>query len=398
VAGVMVAPIVLGLLWERLAIKVKAPGGFEAEVSTVGTSKDAPKEAPKEAAPDRVPARPVIPTVTTRGQETSKDFTVFSVAFAAQAQVKPAKVSRGDLMIVTCTALESPGKQDSSGHVGVPSVAMNGAVVFYSGNWYAALSQNGGHEFRYLSPAILGAKPSDQKRSLSFCRNPVITYLPSIDTFVWIREYGPSTTGDNIHRLAFAKTKDVLQGNWLVFDITPQMLKIPGAYLSFPDLAGGANYLYVTTNFFLSDKISSAGAAVLRIPFSSIAKGEPSVEKFVHKDLFSFRVAQNCRETAFFAAHRDTSTLVVFSWPESEKAPLSHDVPIPRWLGGNGYRSRALTAGPGCIVPTLASPEQPWRGANCGLLGRWTKDRTMHGTRAALCSVFSPSGPTRRRA
>jgi hypothetical protein len=238
-------------------------------------------------------------------------------------------------MIVTNTPLESAAKQNTASHVGVPSVAMNGAVVFYTGNWYAALSRDGGHEFRYVSPSSL-ATPSDQSRSLW---SQVVTYLPSIDTFVWLLQYGPST-GNNLHRVAFAKTKDVLRGQWRLFDITPEMLAVPEALLSFPDLAAGSNYLYVTTNFFAGGPQGPAGSAVLRIPFSSLAKGEPLMEKFVDMEMFSFRVAQNCRETAFFAAHVDTATLALFSWPESESLPSSHYVPVARWQGSAGYESR----------------------------------------------------------
>src|SRR6266849_1213805 len=272
------------------------------------------KEARTETSRDRALTRSTIPSVTV-GTEV-KAGSASSVAFSPQASLKPEKVSRGDLMIVTNTRLESPGRNDTASHVGVPSVAMNGRVVFYTGNWYAALSQDGGHEFSYIDPNLL-AQPDDQKYSRSFCCNQVVTYLPSIDTFVWLLQYGPST-GNNIHRVAFAKTEELLRNQWRLFDISPQMLGVPDAYLSFPDLAAGANFLYVTTNIFIDISAGEVGAAVLRIPFSSIAKGEPSLERFVSTKLFSFRVAQNCRETAFFAAHQDTSTLTIFSWPESE--------------------------------------------------------------------------------
>jgi hypothetical protein len=60
----------------------------------------------------------------------------------------------------------------------------------------------------------------------------------------------------------------------------------------------------------------------------------------VSTNLNSFRVAQNCGTTAFFAAHADTSTLRVFSWNETDAAPTSTDVGVARWIGGQGYQSR----------------------------------------------------------
>ena len=115
--------------------------------------------------------------------------------------------------------------------------------------------------------------------------------MPSIDTFMWLMQYGPST-GDNIQRLAFAKTADVQAGRWQIFDVTTQMLGVPGFFMDFPDLAVGANFIYMTTNCFGPDG-NTVGTAVLRIPFNSLEEGNPTVEKFVSMELFSFRVAQN---------------------------------------------------------------------------------------------------------
>src|SRR5262245_35041297 len=93
------------------------------------------------------------------------------------------------------------------------------------------------------------------------------------------------------------------------------------------------------TNCFGPDG-QTVGSAVVRIPIDSIAQGNPRVEKFVSMELFAFRVAQNCGETAYFAAHRDTSTLAVFSWPEDQAVPVSQDIAVARWIGTNGYISR----------------------------------------------------------
>jgi hypothetical protein len=64
------------------------------------------------------------------------------------------------------------------------------------------------------------------------------------------------------------------------------------------------------------------------------------VQRFVSMELQSFRVAQNCGATAFFASHKDTSTLTVFAWDESQAAPRPTDVGVARYIGGNGYQSR----------------------------------------------------------
>lgn len=239
-----------------------------------------------------------------------------------------------ELAIVTNTELQKVADQRTASNVGEPSVAMNGNVVFFTGNWYAAISSDGGKTFKFIDP---NSSFKDPKPNSQFCCDQVVQYINKIDTFVWLLQYGPES-GDNIQRLAFAKTADAIAGKWRLFDITTKSLNVAGAFLDFPDLAVGANNLYVTTNIFGSG--NDVGSAVIRIPFSSIESGNVTARSFVSMSLQSFRVAQNCGTTAFFAAHQDTSTLALFSWKEEQGAPVQKSVGVARWIGGNGYISR----------------------------------------------------------
>jgi hypothetical protein len=94
----------------------------------------------------------------------------------------------------------------------------------------------------------------------------------------------------------------------------------------------------MTTNVFGPG--DQFGSAVVRLALSGIRAGNPTAEPFVSMELQSFRVTQNAGTSAYFAAHRDTSTLAVFAWPENRAQPSRTDVPVARWLGGNGYISR----------------------------------------------------------
>jgi hypothetical protein len=246
-----------------------------------------------------------------------------------------APVAAGDeIVLVTNTELAAAGQKLTASSVGEPSTAINGNVVVYTGNWYAAVSADGGKTFQFIDPAAAFPDPSPISH---FCCDQVVHYISKIDTFVWLLQYGPSA-GDNIQRLAFSKTADVALGKWRLFDITTAMLKVGGAFLDFPDLAVGANNLYMTTNIFGPG--SQVGSAVIRIPFASIETGKVKATPFVSTDFQSFRVAQNCGTTAFFAAHENTSTLKVFSWKEGQNAPIPKSVGVARWIGGNGYISR----------------------------------------------------------
>jgi hypothetical protein len=252
------------------------------------------------------------------------------------------RAATDDLSVVVKTALTQPGQQQLASSVGQPSAAINGQVVLYTGNWYAARSADGGSTFQFIDPFSSFPNPPN----LVFCCDQVVNYIPSIDTFVWLLQYGPQSgpDADNIQRLAFAKTADAAAGRWRLFDISTQVLRVPGQFLDFPDLAVGANSLYVTTNIF-TPQGTSAGAAVVRIPIAGIDGGQPAAQPFLSQDLNSFRVAQNSGATAFFAAHSDTSTLSVFSWPEADAQPKSTNVGVARWIGGQGYQSRTPDGG-----------------------------------------------------
>jgi hypothetical protein len=287
---------------------------------------DAP---PRIAKPKSIHPRHLLPFVA-EGEE--RQFHSLNT----RAIIHRAEDAAQDIQIVLNTPLTQPAQNRTASNVGEPSVSVKGEVVFYTGNWYAAVSVDGGNTFKFIDPNAM-AQPDDPP-GVTFCCDQVVNYMPSIDTFMWLMQYGPSS-GDNIQRLAFAKTDEVKAGRWHIFDITTQMLQIPGFFMDFPDLAVGSNSIYMTTNCFGPDS-KTVGSAVVRIPFSSIAAGNPSVEKFVSMDLFAFRVAQNCGQTAYFAAHRDTSTLALFSWAENKAAPISQDVGVARWIGTNGYISR----------------------------------------------------------
>jgi hypothetical protein len=309
--------------------KLRAPSKRPVQVTQLD-------HAPKFVRPKRIHPRRVLPLIR-EGLE--REF--HSATLSARLEVygrrlmAMAAAASGEIVLTTNTELTSPGQRQTASNVDEPSAAANGQVVFYTGNWYAAVSSDGGITFKYVDPAT-AFKAFDPPNS-SFCCDQVVHYIPQIDTFVWLLQYGNPEEKDNIQRLAFAKSGDVAQGKWRLFDISTDFLGKPGAFLDFPDLAVGANALYVTTNIFMG---ADAGSAVVRIPLSGIDSGEVVAKPFVSMDFQSFRVAQNCGTTAFFAAHKDTSTLAVFSWGENKDAPTPTPVEVARWIGGNGYMSR----------------------------------------------------------
>ncbi len=249
--------------------------------------------------------------------------------FAAPGLVGAPLASTDTLTLVRNVPLGSAADNNTASNVGEPSVASNEEVVFYTGNWYAAISLDGGLTFRYVDPANSFPNPPGMR----FCCDQVVHYIRRIDTFVWLLQYSTNPqSGENIQRLAFAKTADVRLGRWRTFDITPQSLGLPGTFLDYPDLAVGSNMLYVTMNGFRNNRWNAT--VLVRLRLSGINSGNITAQRSISTDNFNFRVAQHCGARAFWASHQDTSTLRVYSWDETAARPSFRDVAVAKWSAG----------------------------------------------------------------
>jgi hypothetical protein len=304
--------------------EIPSPDYEEVLVPYVRDAREAPER--REIHPRRI-----IPSVP-EGSDVSDP----SPSPAANFSPSPALGTRGlrdEIVLLRNVMLDSAADNNAASDVGEPSVAINGSVVFYTGNWYAAVSLDGGATFRYVDPFTAFPNPV----GMSFCCDQVVHYIKKIDTFVWLLQYTQDQTGANIQRLAFARTADVRAGRWRVFDITPQQLGLPNVFLDYPDLAVGTNMLYLSVNGFAGQHWTAT--VLLRIPLASIRSGAITAQHTISRDNFNFRVAQHCGKRAFWASHNTTSSLRVFSWDENAAQPTFNDVAVARWAAGS-YQSR----------------------------------------------------------
>jgi hypothetical protein len=276
-----------------------------------------------------IPKAPVGPKVLDT-QPTAPLALEETVPLAALEAFRAAPMVPADtITLVKTVQLNDVATADTASHVCEPSVAINGAVVFYTGNWFAAVSTDGGTTFKFADPFTTFPNPP----GMGFCCDQVVHYIKSIDTFVWLLQYKRDSSGKNIQRIAYATTARVKTGTWRFFDITPASLgQGPGIWLDFPDLAVGQNMLYMTTNCFQGG--TWRASAVARITLSSFTSDTLAMSRAVSTTRPSLRVAQHCGDTAYFAGHKDTSTLDVFSWKESSATPTSKEVTVATWSRG----------------------------------------------------------------
>lgn len=161
----------------------------------------------------------------------------------------------GDFIFWENHLLDDTETNDNTSRVDEPSVGMNGRVVFYTGNWYAAVSGDYGKTFSYINP--YDNFPADGNLDPvngGFCCDQVTYYDESRDALFWLLQYSRGG-GTNTQRIAVASSADdVLNNTWTLYDLTPGDFGFPatGFWLDFPDLSVSDDNLYHTTNVFLT--------------------------------------------------------------------------------------------------------------------------------------------------
>lgn len=223
------------------------------------------------------------------------------------------------------SAFPSPPTSD----VDEPSLGVDGRVVFYTGNWFAGFSGDGGQTFDFVDP--YDNFPADgttdsPSNSGTFCCDQVVYYERTHGLMIWLLQYNKSgenpNQDSNIDRIAFADSQeDVVNNNWSWFDLRPGDLGYnnTGQWFDFPDLAVSDNYLYVTTNVF--NIVSGGGSGndtynsslVLRIPLDDLADGggEVSGSYWSNLNTGTLRPVQGAGSRMYFGSHEDNNTLRV---------------------------------------------------------------------------------------
>lgn len=209
-------------------------------------------------------------------------------------------------------ALGSAGHNNFGSSTGEPSVATSGNTVFYSGNWYCSLSTNGGASFQYIDPfTFFGGSPS----GLDFCCDQVVHYAPQVDLFFWLLQYSEDANNNNAYRIAYGTTQQISNNEWRIIDLGSANLGLNGVFMDFPDLAVSNNNLYLTFNAFSTT--SALGTVIVRSPLASFVADNVQVSGVFDQGHFNFRLAQSCTDIQYYATHESTSSLRVWSWPES---------------------------------------------------------------------------------
>lgn len=232
----------------------------------------------------------------------------------------------GDFIFTTNTQPSSVAPPGYSSTTNEPTTVSAGNIVLYTGNWYAALSTNGGSSFTYVNPFTSPFAPVGG----GFCCDQTTVYDPVTNSIFWLQQYiEDGTTG--VQRINVDRGADGVFD--CHYDITPQLLGFPNQnWLDYPDLALSDTHLFQASNVFSTPSDTFTGAVVARYALAEMSNCL-NAGIFYYSDLSfgSFRLSRGATNTMYFASHISNSSLRIWSWPNVSTAPASVDRTITTW-------------------------------------------------------------------
>lgn len=220
-----------------------------------------------------------------------------------------------------------------------PSVAIHRDTVFYTGNFFGALSGDSGKTWTYINPST-----RFPARDGGFCCDQRTITIPNVGSgvdqgmTVWLLEYRYSaTTQMGSLRLARAKGRNGLRNNsWIYYDLTPDIFGQTNKFLDYSDISYSDGYFYGSC-IIGNPPNSAAGLLLYRFPLQQMWDGvNIPIVYYTTAQLGgfgSYRFAQGGTSTMYWAAHQDTSTLRVYEWTDAAGAASIASRTVTSWSG-----------------------------------------------------------------
>jgi hypothetical protein len=232
----------------------------------------------------------------------------------------------------TFTLMRNTSLAPTGGSIGVsdtnePAVAVNGKYVFYTGNWYAARSTNGGSSWSYVDPY---ADMSD------FCCDQDVIYDKSRDIFIWYRQGVRNSSGVNRFRLGVSTNGG---SSWCFWNWYPTNFNSSwtNQWWDYPHLALSNNYLYFTTNMFNNNTPPTFVRAVFaRASLDSLRACGTLGFTYWTQTSGTWTPVQGSREIMYVGRSASATTFTVWKQPESSTTLTSYTRTIPTWTTGTG--------------------------------------------------------------
>ncbi|MBI4465406.1 MAG: hypothetical protein HY647_11935 [Acidobacteria bacterium] len=216
-----------------------------------------------------------------------------------------------------------------------PSLGNMGDTIFFTANWYAAKSTDGGQSFTYVNPYT--TFPSING---GFCCDQIVHYAPAQDMMIWALQYVKDSTTGTLRIARAVGSAAVAANNWIYYDFNPQFFGFAtGNWMDFPNLTVSSNYLYATSNVFTTSSDSFTGSVIWRIPLTQLAAGGGiSVDYFTRTDVGSIRSTEGATTTMYWAAFTTTTNIRIHRWDDGSGTIFWDNVGVNpfTWLNRDG--------------------------------------------------------------
>jgi len=240
----------------------------------------------------------------------------------------------GDFVIFKNSPIGGGAPASEISSVNEPSAGSNGNYVFYTGNWYAARSTDGGSTFSYINPY------ADMP---TFCCDQEVIYDPSRDIFIWYRQGVSDANGVNFFKLGISNDNGA---TWFFYDYYPSNVNDTwtNQWWDYPYITLSDNYLYISSNMFNSAS-SWTRSVIVRFPLDQLRDHAGLSFDYVDwNDNFNFALVQGAKTTMYWGTHNTNSNFRLFSWNETSGKFSYYDRSIPVWT--DTYRNTAHCPSP----------------------------------------------------
>ena len=220
----------------------------------------------------------------------------------------------------------------ASAVVNEPSVAAVDDRVFYTANWFAAESVDGGDTWTYVNPYT---GPFPEPAGQTFCCDQQVHHDRTSNALFWLQQLIPDTsTDEGSQRINVDQDSN---GTWDCFyDVTPQDAGFAdNTFPDYPDFSVSNGHLFVTSNIFGSGGGGFHGAFVARLPLADITACNKTTVDFHTETTFgSFRTTQGAGDTMYFADVVSQTSIRIWTWPDAASAPTTVARTINAFLSG----------------------------------------------------------------
>jgi hypothetical protein len=214
------------------------------------------------------------------------------------------------------------------------SLANKDNLIFYTGNWFAARSIDGGLTWGYIDPF---------QRFQYFCCDQDVIYDSNRGIFIWYRQGADEPE----NHLSLGISSDTF--NWRFYTFMPSNIdeSWAGQFSDYPSLALSQKYLYISMNMFTESGFLRP--VILRISLDDLANPSglgPIYEYYIDQTLprtsHTFTPVQGANNTMYWGVHLSTASMRLYQWDDSlpSASVRSFDRDIPAWsllVRGDGH-------------------------------------------------------------